>query len=231
MVGANATLGPGTYEQWRATPLGALTERAELRLVFDLAGALAGKRVLDVGTGDGSYAIEAALRGAEVTGVDSSAAMLEAARSRAAARGVSLHLQEARIEALPFDAKCFDVVFAVTVLCFVHDVAAAFSQLARVLAPGGRLLVGELGRWSAWAAKRRLESHRSRTLWSGVHFWTRRELEDGLMRAGLRIERTRGAVYFPPVTSLARCMASIDPVLARLGTFGAAFLCTVARKP
>jgi len=224
------TLAPATYERWRATPLGTLTEQTELRLVFDLAGSVAGKRVLDVGTGDGAYAIEAAVRDAEVTAIDSSAVMLDAARSRAARRGVSLRLQEGRVENLPFDAACFDVVLAVTVLCFVDDVGSAFRELARVLAPGGRLVVGELGRWSTWAAKRRLQSRGKQTLWSTVHFWTRRELEYRLTEAGLRVEATRGAVYFPPITAAARLMAPIDPMLARLGTIGAAFLCTAARK-
>lgn len=51
---STATLSPLVYEHWRATPLGRLTEQSESRLVFDLAGSLAGKRVLDVGTGDGA---------------------------------------------------------------------------------------------------------------------------------------------------------------------------------
>jgi ubiquinone/menaquinone biosynthesis C-methylase UbiE len=225
------TLTPAAYDHWRATPLGRLTEQAELRLVFELAGSLAGKRVLDVGTGDATYAIEAAARGAEVTAIDPSAAMLEAARSRAARHGVSLQLREGRIESLPFDAECFDVVLAVTVLCFVDDVTSAFRELARVLVPGGRLVVGELGRWSVWAAKRRLQSLGRQTLWSAAHFWTRRELERSLTEAGLRIEASSGAVYFPPITAAARLMAPIDPVLARLGATGAAFLCTAARKP
>jgi len=48
------TLSPNLYERWRATSLGALTEQLESRLVFELIGPLVGKRVLDVGTGDGA---------------------------------------------------------------------------------------------------------------------------------------------------------------------------------
>jgi len=77
---------PGTlaqsYARWRASPLGRTVERVEMAVVFDLAGPLAGRRVLDVGTGDGAYALEAARRGAIVTAVDSDAAMLDAARGR-----------------------------------------------------------------------------------------------------------------------------------------------------
>ena len=39
-----------------------------------------------------------------------------------------------------------------------------------------------------------------------------------------------GAIYFPPLGWAARHMARIDPLLARLGTFGAAFLCVASRK-
>jgi ubiquinone/menaquinone biosynthesis C-methylase UbiE len=85
---ATAPVSAASYERWRATPLGRTTERLEVKLFFELAGELAGKRVLDVGTGDGTYAIEAAGRRALVAGVDSNPSMLRAARDRASARGI-----------------------------------------------------------------------------------------------------------------------------------------------
>jgi 2-polyprenyl-3-methyl-5-hydroxy-6-metoxy-1,4-benzoquinol methylase len=224
------TLDPALYERWRATPLGALTETLESRVVFELTGPLRGKRVLDVGTGDGTYAIEAAARGADVTALDASPEMLQAAHARAERRGVSIKLCEGDVQSLPFEAERFDVVLAITVLCSVKDVGAAFRELARVLAPTGTIVIGELGRWSTWAAKRRLQSVARESFWSSVHFWTVRELNRRLSDAGLKIEATRGAIYFPPIGSVARLMARFDPVLARLGTLGAAFLCVVARK-
>ena len=59
-----------TYARWRARTLGAITEHVETSVVFSLIGPLHAKRVLDVGTGDGTYAIEAAARGAVVTALD-----------------------------------------------------------------------------------------------------------------------------------------------------------------
>jgi ubiquinone/menaquinone biosynthesis C-methylase UbiE len=231
MDDVSTILTPDAYARWRATRLGARVEQIEVRVVFDLAGPLAGKRVLDAGTGDGTYAIEAAVRGAEVTALDASAAMLEAARARAHLRGVSLRLQAGRVERLPFEAEHFDVVLAVTLLCSIKDPACALHEIARVLVPGGRLVVGELGRWSAWAAKRRLESLRRATFWTATRFWTRRELERQCTVAGLEIQAARGAVYFPPLAWAAQLMARIDPALARFGTIGAAFLCVASRKP
>jgi 2-polyprenyl-3-methyl-5-hydroxy-6-metoxy-1,4-benzoquinol methylase len=73
-----------TYAQRRATTLGKITERVETSVVFDLAGPLRGKSVLYVGTGDGTYAIEAAERGAIVTALDLEQEMLDATWARAA---------------------------------------------------------------------------------------------------------------------------------------------------
>jgi hypothetical protein len=68
------------------------------------------------------------------------------------------------------------------------------------------------------------------SFWSSVHFWTARELHHRLTDAGLRIDATHGAIYFPPLVGVAQLMARMDRALARLGTFGAAFVCVAARK-
>jgi len=82
--------------------------------------------------------------------------MLNAARMRAEAESVDLHLVPCRAEALPFADETFDPVVAVTVPCFIPQPDQAMAEMARVLKPGGRLVIGELGRWSSWAAIRRV---------------------------------------------------------------------------
>jgi SAM-dependent methyltransferase len=57
---------------------------------------------------------------------------------------------------IPFDPGRFDVVVAVTILCFVANTAPVFGELALVLRPGGMLVIGELGKWSLWAAGTRV---------------------------------------------------------------------------
>ncbi len=76
-------LGPEVYTRWRASEIGATTERLEGQLILALLGDVSGCRVLDVGCGDGKFALELTKRGAIVTGIDASAAMIDAAKGRA----------------------------------------------------------------------------------------------------------------------------------------------------
>jgi 2-polyprenyl-3-methyl-5-hydroxy-6-metoxy-1,4-benzoquinol methylase len=131
------TVSPETYAQWRSTKLGRITEKLELDLVLELAGPFEGKHVLDVGTGDGTYAIVAAERGARVVGLDLSPEMLGAARVRAEQVGVELDLREGTAEVLPFADGEFDLVLAVTVLCFVTNPRGASGRLVECVACGG----------------------------------------------------------------------------------------------
>jgi ubiquinone biosynthesis O-methyltransferase len=208
-----AGIDPNVYARWRGTQLGAVTERLEQAVVFDLAGPLAGKRVLDVGCGDGAYSIEAAKRGAVVTGIDTSVEMLAAARRRAEEAGVRIAFVEGDARKVPFADGSFDIVLAVTVLCFVRDADLAVREMTRVLVPGGHLVLADLGKRSLWAAERRVRSWFGSTSWRAAHFRTARELHRLIERAGLSVERTRGSIYYPPLGTLARWMAWLDRVL------------------
>lgn len=220
-----------TYARWRASTLGRITERVETEVVFALAGELAGRRVLDVGTGDGTYALEAAARGATVTGLDPEQELLDAAGARAAERRLPLALRTGRAEALPCADGAFDLVLAVTVLCFVADAPAALREMARVLAPGGRLVLGELSPFSLWALGRRVRGWLGAQPWRRAHFRSRRALGALVTAAGLNVAGVRGAVFFPPWGPAARALAPIEPLLSRLDAPGAAFLALAAEKP
>lgn len=221
---ASTTIGPEAYAGWRATSLGAVTEEIEQRVMLDLMGRLAGVRLLDIGCGDGALVCAAAARGAEATGLDPDPAMLAAARSRAAKAGLRMIFREGRVERLPFPDASFDVVAAITVLCFVPDAAGAVREMARVLRPGGCLVLGELGRWSSWAMLRRVRGWLGSKTWKAAQFRTSAELRALAEQAGLSVTALRGAVFYPPMGLLARTMAPIDPWLGRLTCFGAAFI-------
>jgi len=218
------------YRRWRASELGAITERIEQGLVLELAKPLDGRRVLDVGCGDGTYAVAAAERGAEVTGVDASGSMLGAARTQAVERGVPLELCRADATSLPFAEGSFDVVIAVTVLCFIATPERALREIARVLAPSGRLVLGALGRHSSWAAWRWLRGRLGHPVWKQARFHTARQLVWLTRGAGLAVERMEGAIYYPPLGVAARCLGPYDGVPRSLTTFGGAFIALLARQ-
>ncbi len=199
--------------------------------MLDLAGPLDGRDVLDVGCGDGAYALAATRAGARVTGLDRSAAALAAARDRAASEGLAVDLQAGDAGALPFAADRFDVVLAVTVLCFLEQPARAVAEMARVLRPGGLLVLGELGKWSTWAAWRRLRSLAGPTSWRAARFWSAGELRSLLRGAGLVPGAERGAAFYPPVGRAARLLEPVDPHLGRATSLGAAFVAIAARRP
>jgi ubiquinone biosynthesis O-methyltransferase len=225
------TLGPDLYAEWRRSTIGEITDQLERRLILELIGDVTGKQVLDVGCGDGMLAVELAIRGAQVTGIDASETMIRAARERARREDADVPFEVAAAQRLPFPEARFDRVTAITILCFVDDATPVFREIARVLRPGGKLVIGELGRWSSWAAMRRIRAWLGSPVWRRGRFRSARELRSLAEQAGLQVEIVRGAIYYPRWRFAASLLAPCDAMLGRLGTFGAAFVAVSACKP
>jgi SAM-dependent methyltransferase len=100
-------------------------------------------RVLEVGCGAGHLTLELARRGLRVDALDASMAMVEAARGRIEEAGLGTQVQvaQADVHALPFDTGAFDLVVAVGVIPWLHSPAVAVAEMARMLAPGGELVL------------------------------------------------------------------------------------------
>lgn len=222
---------PDSYIGWRNSTLGRITDRLEERLILEVLGPVERLNVLDVGCGDGALAAALSRRGARVTGLDADPDMIAAALLRARTEALDLTLVPGRAEDLPFTDETFDRVVAVTVLCFVPDADRAVAEMARVLRPGGRLVVGELGRWSSWAAIRRVRGWLGASTWQAARFRTAGEMRRLLESHGLTVEATRGSIFYPPSGLAASLLAHIDPWLGRRTTFGAAFIAYAATKP
>ncbi len=108
-----------------------------------LAAAQVGEntRFLDAGCGAGGASVLAAERGARVVGLDASYALIAIARERLPRE----EFQVGDLEALPFEDGRFDVGFAANSLMFAASPPAALGELARVTAPGGRVVIGVWG--------------------------------------------------------------------------------------
>jgi ubiquinone/menaquinone biosynthesis C-methylase UbiE len=105
------------------------------------------ERVLEVGPGTGYYTFEmaAALPAGQVDVFDIQQEMLDHVMREAERRGITnIRPTLGDAQQLPFDDDTFDAAVLVTVLGEIPDQEQALSEIARVLRPGGRLVVGEL---------------------------------------------------------------------------------------
>lgn len=224
--------GPVVYADWRESSLGEITETLEHHLIFRLAGSLKDRVLLDAGCGDGSLAQAAMREGAShVCGCDLDPRMVATARAMAVRNGVPIDFSVARLQALPFPDNTFDVVTCVTVLAFIPDAIQAVREMARVLRPGGCLVIGDLGKWSIWAARRRVRGWFGAKMWRAAKFRTAKELAGLTEAAGLTTGSIKGTIFYPPWTRLARLLAPYDSTLGEMTTVGAAFVAIQVTKP
>lgn len=100
-----------------------------------------GDKVLDIATGTGMSARNAARFGAEVTGIDISAGLLDASRQISGHIEPSIEFIEADAGKLPFNDAVFDRVVSTFGIMFAPDQRGAAAELARVTKPGGRVVL------------------------------------------------------------------------------------------
>lgn len=121
-------------------------EKAFRKFVAELAGLQPDESVLDVGCGTGTMALvarEAVGAAGRVVGIEPSLEMVAAARRKASRRGISVQIEPGVIERLDFPDRSFDAALCLIVLHHMPDATKArgIHELARVLKPGGRLVV------------------------------------------------------------------------------------------
>jgi SAM-dependent methyltransferase len=127
-------------EMWSSfAPTAILTTPVAAHLV-EFAGVRRGERVLDVACGTGVAAITAARRGAIVSGLDLTPALLEHARdNEKIAESGPIEWTEGDAEHLPYPDASFDVVLSQFGHMFAPRPDVALSEMRRVLKPGGRI--------------------------------------------------------------------------------------------
>ena len=132
-VRQQATWASGDYGAI-ATPLVPIAEQ-----LCDAVDLHPGDLVLDVASGTGNAALAAARRMCDVIASDYVPALLERARERAVAERLTLSIQEADAEALPFPDRAFDAVVSVLGVMFAPNQERSAAELLRVCRPGGKI--------------------------------------------------------------------------------------------
>jgi ubiquinone/menaquinone biosynthesis C-methylase UbiE len=137
----NPSACPYSQRFWVEAPHPVIT-RARLIEALEPAPA---DRLLEIGPGTGYYTLEVARRAGKLDIFDLQREMLDHTMRHATDAGLTnVTPRQGDARALPYDDASFDGAYLTTVLGEIPDQQAALDELARVLRPGGRLVVGEI---------------------------------------------------------------------------------------
>jgi SAM-dependent methyltransferase len=183
------------YEElWERLPAELEPPDWELRRRVLLGEARPGDRVLDLGSGAGEFTALLAEAGAEAVGAE----VAQAAVNRAHSEHPELDFRLVPIEGpLPFEDNAFDLVWSSEVIEHVADTARWLSEVRRVLAPHGRLLITTPSHGRLRLAVHGIEPF-SEPLGDHLHLYTRRSLHELLEEFGFSEVSVR-AVGGPPL--------------------------------
>ncbi|MEZ4335969.1 MAG: class I SAM-dependent methyltransferase [Sandaracinaceae bacterium] len=140
------------YDRPRHEGYHALIDDLSVDIVTPLAR---GRRVLEVGCGTGLLLSRIAAVADQAVGVDLSPGMLAHARER------GLEVVEGSATALPFEDASFDTVYSFKVLAHVEPIEVALREAARVVRPGGHVVIDVYNRWSLRYLARRVAGARA----------------------------------------------------------------------
>jgi len=183
-----------------------LTYRPVHDAVLEVLHAHPARRILDVGCGTGLLATRAGrtIPGARVVGCDFSRGMLRRAAARRDATATAFVQGDAL--RLPFAAKAFDAVVSTEAFHWFPNQRAAIAEFFRVLAPGGRLLVGLVN--PPFELVSDVARLGSRLLGEPLQWPTRRRMRELVAASGFCLEDQRwiprlpAALLLPPVLTI-----------------------------
>lgn len=188
--------------EWKAATARQFDERAamwrthgvpegeQLEQVTSRLGAPPGSLVLDAGCGSANWTAALARHGYRVRGFDISPAMIAQGQAQLRDLGISeavAHVEVGDVERMPFPDETFDAAVCFRVLDFTPSPGVALTEFARVLRPGGRLVLSMLGALSPikrewW--RRFLPDYQGDTIGNNILPW---ELETLLTTLGWRL--------------------------------------------
>lgn len=156
-----------------------------------------GSSFLDVGCGPGYYSVAISGIGFDVTGIDCSEEMLSQARRNASDHGVSPTFIRADASTLPFEDGSFDFIVSRNVLWNLPEPKKAYSEMLRVLKPGGKAYIADGNYYAHLFDAEYAEAHR-------------RFLSEKDERSGGHEKFNRGDVDFTIIENLARSLPLWD---------------------
>lgn len=186
-----------------------------LGYIEERTGTLSGRSVLDVGCGGGILSEAMARRGADVTGLDLSQDAIAAAKQHALETGVEVVYQQRDVESLAGESPgAFDRVTCLEMLEHVPEPGAVVAACARLLRPGGDLIVSTINRnTKSWFFAILGAEYVLHMLPRGTHQWRRfirpSEMDRYCRHAALETRDTRGLTY-NPLTGSFRLGQDID---------------------
>ncbi len=163
---------------------------------------LLGLRLLDIGAGGGLVAEPLTRLGAEVVGIDATARNVEVARIHAAESGLAIDYRHAAAEDLAEAGESFDAVLALEIVEHVASLDAFVAASARMVRPGGLMVVATLNRtMKAFALAIVGAEYVLGWLPRGTHDWKKfvrpSELEAAMRASGLTLTETAGVTFNP----------------------------------
>lgn len=180
-------------ELWERLPEDLTPPDYALRRRFALANVTRAERVLDLGCGTGDLAADMASAGARVTGAD----VAQAALDRARRRHPELDLRRIALDGpLPFADGEFDAVWSSEVIEHVADTARWLSEVRRVLAPRGRVLLTTPSHGRLRLLAGGIERY-SQPVGDHLHLYTARSLRELLSDFGFGEVEVRAAAGPP----------------------------------
>ncbi len=175
------------YDAWFETTEGRAIFDEEVEALLLVKGRGPG-RWLEVGVGTGRFASSFGVE----EGLDPSQSMLEHAKRR------GIHTRLGTAEKLPYEDSTFDGVLVVTTLCFTTDPAQSLSEFARVLKPGGALVIGLIPASSPWGREYARRGALGHELFSHARFLEVDETVKLAAIAGLRLVDAASTLLRPP---------------------------------
>lgn len=196
-------------------PLQTLHDINPIRLNYITANvSVDGRRVLDVGCGGGILTEELARQGARVQGLDASESVIRVARQHAQENSLEIEYIAGRLEDFAAEnPNCYDALTCMELLEHVPDPQALLQTCARLLKPGGDLILATINRnlksyLSAVIGAERLFGLLPKGTHDYAGFIRPSELERWLRKANFMVLDIRGMLYVPGIRY---CALTNDP--------------------